>query len=473
MDTKFLYRFRPLARLFGKDYSPGELEKREIYFASPEQLNDPLEGYKDLVWKGDEVKWRNLYRHYSTCVIQHCVVYTLSGQTTDVYREILIHNYPENLSPKLAAVVNSVNEELLETPEMKEYISAVSQTKRKIRAPELTIHLRVIHRYTLAIAFKHLVRANACDSIHEKIFARNNVEYLDHLRALAQTLKEANDQEIFDEALQSVSLELDEARILTTQRGLPQQLFFLTIEFPDEFCKALESLTYPNWYTACFMSECTNSSLWGTYGENHKGVCLKFKIETDGDQESLELDAVVGFSLRGNVRGKVRHNFYPIDYERAFVEIDFFNSIGTLPVPVLNKYWLSEHNRNIEYIGPDLDDEWRQGYWKNFIEAVTVKLREWRFENEYRLIVSPMVTDLTSSDDRKANYEFESLDGIIFGIKTSMEVKLEIIKTIESMCISHDRKDFNFYQARYDPRSKKILHDKLNILNFRRSDSPS
>jgi len=61
------YRFRSLDALLGQRQ---ELEKQEIYFAAPEELNDPMEGYKDLVWNGDEIAWRNLLRHYLLCFDQ-------------------------------------------------------------------------------------------------------------------------------------------------------------------------------------------------------------------------------------------------------------------------------------------------------------------------------------------------------------------------------------------------------------------
>jgi hypothetical protein len=41
-----------------------ELENQEIYFASPQKLNDPMEGFKDIFWRGDEIIWANLLRHY-------------------------------------------------------------------------------------------------------------------------------------------------------------------------------------------------------------------------------------------------------------------------------------------------------------------------------------------------------------------------------------------------------------------------
>lgn len=53
--TEFLYRFRSAERLPGNSKSTGELEGQYIYFASPEQLNDPLEGYRELYFSGDKI----------------------------------------------------------------------------------------------------------------------------------------------------------------------------------------------------------------------------------------------------------------------------------------------------------------------------------------------------------------------------------------------------------------------------------
>jgi hypothetical protein len=55
-----LYRFRSVDALLRR----GELEKLEIYFPRPDQLNDPMEGFKDVFWRGDAIVWRNLLRHY-------------------------------------------------------------------------------------------------------------------------------------------------------------------------------------------------------------------------------------------------------------------------------------------------------------------------------------------------------------------------------------------------------------------------
>ena len=60
-----LYRLRPLKYLLGEEYR--ELERQSIYFASLEELNDPMEGFRDIVWQGDQIVWTNLFRHYLYC----------------------------------------------------------------------------------------------------------------------------------------------------------------------------------------------------------------------------------------------------------------------------------------------------------------------------------------------------------------------------------------------------------------------
>jgi hypothetical protein len=89
-----LYRFRPADAILGR-YN--ELSKQEIYFAAPEKLNDPMEGYKDVFWSGDLILWRNLIRHYLVCLIQMTYLYYVMGPDFDsanlkvlvIYRAII------------------------------------------------------------------------------------------------------------------------------------------------------------------------------------------------------------------------------------------------------------------------------------------------------------------------------------------------------------------------------------------------
>lgn len=46
----YFYRYRPIEAVLDKFQ---ELENQEIYFSTTDELNDPMEGFKDLVWAGD------------------------------------------------------------------------------------------------------------------------------------------------------------------------------------------------------------------------------------------------------------------------------------------------------------------------------------------------------------------------------------------------------------------------------------
>jgi hypothetical protein len=76
--------------------------------------------------------------------------------------------------------------------------------------------------------------------------------------------------------------------------------------------------------------------------------------------------------------------------------------------------------------------------------------------------------DLREGAKRKLRYKFKSLDGLIFGIATSIADKIRAIEVIKALCDKHKRKTFNFYQAYYDPASKAIRYDLLEVPGFPR-----
>jgi hypothetical protein len=68
MSNEF-YRFRRISSLIGEFK---KLENQSIYFAEPDSLNDPMEGFRDMYWSGDYIVWKNLFRHYLLCLERLC-----------------------------------------------------------------------------------------------------------------------------------------------------------------------------------------------------------------------------------------------------------------------------------------------------------------------------------------------------------------------------------------------------------------
>ena len=74
-----LYRLRSMARLFGDSQ---ELQKQTLYFASAEEFNDPMEGFRDIFWQGDRIVWTNLFRHYPYCLHMTYIHFRILGEST-------------------------------------------------------------------------------------------------------------------------------------------------------------------------------------------------------------------------------------------------------------------------------------------------------------------------------------------------------------------------------------------------------
>jgi len=241
------------------------------------------------------------------------------------------------------------------------------------------------------------------------------------------------------------------------------------MDFPDTYVDQLELLVYPPWYAACFMEDCRNSSVWGTYGVDHTGVCLKFKVDNSKGRPLIRLDQMCGLNSDGPVLGKIENQFHKVDYDRPLVPVDFFRSIARVPTPMLMRYWYRDENgRQSRCANPLLRSEskWRDKHWKKFNDSITRKAADWASEHEYRLIVSGEL-DWSPDHLRKIKYQFADLDGIIFGIRTPPDKKREISKIIEAKCRASGRDNFPFYQAYYSREEGTIEHVEMDLLRFK------
>jgi hypothetical protein len=244
---------------------------------------------------------------------------------------------------------------------------------------------------------------------------------------------------------------------------------FVLLEFCDEYVKQIERLLYPDWYAACFMADCKDSSAWGTYGNKHEGACLIFNVGAKHGRPTIRLTRMCGYGGDGPHFGPVEDVFYPISYTRTFVPVDFFRSLGRMPVPILQRYWFTDRAGNRSECADAFfknPDEWRKAYWAQFERTVTGKLEDWSREQEYRLVLYGDMLDFSDSAVRKIKYDFADLHGIVFGINTPNGKKREICKIIEEKCREHRRTDFKFYQAYYARQTGTIEHAELRLLKF-------
>lgn len=228
-------------------------------------------------------------------------------------------------------------------------------------------------------------------------------------------------------------------------------------------------------YTACFMETCSNSSAWGHYADGHKGVCLIFEPEKRDGDYFIALNGIVGGSsskradgsiVSSSTYGNIPLQFQPVNYEDPPTSIDFFRRLGRLTMPTLAAMWYMNGEDTSSCAEGILDDQetWREQYWAQFEPDLLKKTKDWAYEQEWRLILTSSLDNFTNEKHRALTYDFNALKGIIFGINTPMEKKLEIRQIIADKCLQHRRNDFKFYQAYLDAASRCIKHTPLSLI---------
>lgn len=463
---EYMYRFRSIDNLLGKNGRQGELEGQYIFFASPESLNDPLEGYFEAFWAGDDILWRNQLRHYISCLAHTYISFIVTGEAKeqpDIIRSIAHVSEPHK------KLFNRLRKNFTADAVVAKHISALALNDRKVKRSELEGHLQVLHVIAISIVQSALHTSEYID-LYGEAMARADIEDISSrfLTAINKAIASPDPNGMHIEKLnQDIISQFAQAKfqLLYEKRHAEaaDKWLDLSRHFPENYCKNITKLNFPEWYVACFMSEATDSSIWGTYGNNHSAVCLKFKTSGEPNTRRLRLNTPSGYGPKGRSFSWQDLPFDKISYDEDFVEIDFFNSLGELPEPVILNEWFvndeDEISPRYERMITDLT-EWRKEYHINRSKSITIKTRDWLKEKEYRL----SIVNTSDARHRCIKYEFESLEGIIFGIKTRADDKIKIINLVERMCVEQGRTSFSFYQARYDSQMQGIKIDRIGAL---------
>jgi len=467
-----VYRFRSIDALLDK-YQ--ELERQSIYFASPEELNDPMEGFRDIVWHGDKIVWTNLFKHYVFCMHES---YFLLRKTRDSRKlsvdDIPISNRWDKIpTPEKQRLFDDVWHRFFKLPYMVEIIEAIANRSRNIRYRELGYYFRVIQSILLVeIEDLYIVHGFMCESERTQL-----PEGLPGVQTMCASIRASIaqfDQAKTEDELNAMLLETEardnDERIKhqlknpITSKNLRNNSQLMHLDFPNTYLREIERLLWPKWYIACFMKDYRNSSVWGHYGNEHRGVCLIFETVNTCESNGLKFNKV-----KGKSEGTMP--FHEVSYADKPGEVDFFQSIGRLSVPELIKLWYtdSEGNRSecASHIRPDGNkkEDWQDTYWKKFYCDITTKTKDWAYEQECRLILGKEIRRqrVHREEIRTRTYDFNSLKGIIFGIKTSDEDKLRIIKIIQEKRKQHKRTDFKFYQAYYSQKAGDIRKYEIQL----------
>ena len=94
-------------------------------------------------------------------------------------------------------------------------------------------------------------------------------------------------------------------------------------------------------------------------------------------------------------------------------EVDFFRSIGRLPVSALKELWYTDQEGNISKCSTHIrcgEDTWRKNYWNNFYRDITIKTGDWAYEQEYRLILEDGLSEFDNKTNRTLTFNYQFVE---------------------------------------------------------------
>lgn len=454
-----MYRFRSIENLIGK-YQ--ELEKQQIYFANFDELNDPLEGVRRYFWQGDIIVWKNILKHYILC-LEHVILLSrlLNDNETISKNDIPIYKSIKDLPTKIYKErVQKIYNRFFNDKFVQAYIQFIIKNPNKIYVDEMYVHLKLLSVIALNCIFEmdiqNEILTNTNKTRPKVILPNINLD-------LTKVWEQLNGKQYkhIMEVIHDFLKNLD-SQLLIKFKDSPK-LQSIYAEFTQMYLDSVVGLTYPKAYVACFTDNCSNSSIWGTYGNNHTGVCLKFK--TNKYNPMLTLKAITGWSSSsGNIYEYRDFPLKAVEYSTNFEELDFFRNLGRLPMPQLKEQWYKGDDGRLSVCSEKIfsqEDEWRKQHWSFYEGAYLKKLPAWSHEKECRILLSSALDLYNNSKDRLLEYKFEELEAIIFGMKAPKKSKIEIMEIIKRKCKQFGRNEFDFYEMTYSASEKKLYPRKI------------
>lgn len=435
MKDNLFYRFRSTTALLGEKK---ELENQEIYFASIDELNDPMEGKPDLVFKGDRIVWENLFKHYLSHFygLVMFVPEKLKQEYQLTWRDIPFEeDVPSILKYGYRDDFINIKNTFLD--KCRGIINKLAIRKRPIAQIELQALLSRIHCIMIECFAQHRPQL------------KTNISSMDFIKSIEKGLELADnlrDRDLLDfsfNLLNSISIR----NAIVTNNVLRN-------DFVEAYNQSLYHLVYPMHYVACFSENANNPTMWGHYADSHKGVCLIFKA--NNNQIKLTEKDLFNNSIYDQ-----DYKFESVKYTKRRIKFNFFEEISMLPLPRLMSIWCQSENREVSRFFNKIYKKWESNQaekWRDRKNTHLIKTKHWKYEKEYRLVKHFVFGSRAKKEECIVNYRFQDLEGIIFGIKTSMADKIKIFNIIKEKCQKEKRTDFKFYQAYFCHKTQQILY---------------
>ena len=120
-----------------------ELAGQYIYCSKPKDLNDPMEGLRDIVWRGDSIIWSNLFKHYLRSFQIFCILFELVGHTRRLSPEDIQVRYMLRWLLDRESMTEAIYRKIMESTDLDDMIAEMAD--RELRYDDILHKLRHFH----------------------------------------------------------------------------------------------------------------------------------------------------------------------------------------------------------------------------------------------------------------------------------------------------------------------------------------
>lgn len=392
-NSKIFCRYRPVYVANDKSIVE-ELINQEIYLASRDCLNDPMEDVPLFSWEADESNWAVLLKHYLLSLASAWTAACESDDKIEFSDHIILeqpnHAYPDRYDGFLTKVFSSEIIKLYDilgksgVVSTEELVFILSQCQWKMIKLLLDWHRETggshnidIPEELTTIEFDSIQRILTCPdkNVLINLAKKQCTSYL-----TVSFLMNGNDTPAKTKNFHQILT--DFPRCYFEQIGKKRSdmqfrvaSFFCSEDLPNDFL------------------------MWSHYADRHKGVCLIFNAPIDA----------------GGAPG-LKVNKESVSALVALKEVMYDSN-----VPIINAF-----------DSVDLSI---------LVKRACFKLPVWSAENEYRIVESD------SKDQESIIYDFSSLSGVVFGVNTPQDIKDQMMRVIREKCKENGRVTFSIYQS--------------------------
>ena len=444
-----------------------EIQDGTFHFASREELNDPVEGHLHVFWQGDKPAWQGLLRNFICSLYNALGFYLIQADEESIIHKTVMIDVHQSDDKPIGREFQYVGDQFLADKEIDGIAALYGDNNLRVEEKELRMILTFIHQKAFDLCIRRmkdqqLIPVEIADDILSKRTTKR-IEFPHeimqaglpdekHRKMIASSAEEAMEDIIEMSYLDIGSIEehflLGEKEYILDEGRARRLWMMISVDFPKLYVSQLEDMLYPEAYTVCFSAKDNDSAMWGNYADNHKGVCLVY--ETDEENQ-------IRVAGQMNVAKS-------IDYDASIIKRNFFETFGRLTYKQI-KSWLT----GTEGVSKDLEafsdrKAWREAYWAAFNAKSYQKLKAWKHEEEYRIVISNYLQEYNDPKSRNLQFDMKSLKGVIFGIKTSEYDKKQIVDALRK---KRDKLgDIKFYQAEFDDDEQAIKTREKKMWKF-------